>query len=874
MIWHSADLSEIRAELACDLEQGLNTADAKKRLELYGKNQADSGRQVFFGELFVAHMKSIPVVILLLSAVVHLFMTLFLTDGSILTPVITLVLLTLNGLIGAYLESKADKSSGQMQHMTFPKARVWRDGRLRMISADELVPGDIIEVQEGDFIPADARLLESNELRCDEQRITGEAVVAIKEINDSLTDICPVGQRNNIIYATAQVTQGSAKAIVVETGAGCEYAKLERIGDLSDPSATPIRDRMQKIGKVLQYIVSGIAMLVFVLGIFLVRDTDMYINILNMFTTSVALTVAAVPYSLAVLVSVAYGYGILRILRKKAVIKKFGSLETLGTVSVICADKTGTLTRDHMEVKSVFDGQEISAPDQSSNNRVKSILMYGALCCDAGTEQIADDPNTDATELGIIDAAQKYCGVDKHTLENTCPRLGSIPFDGERKLMTTVNMIDGRPVVIVRGSTDMLLPLCDGLDQKTAEEVNHAMAQNALRVIAIGYKYLSEVPTVLQASELECGLTFLGMMGLRDRPRAQIDTTLNSCRTAGIRTVMITGEYITAAAAAAKQIGILGEDQYAVTGEDLQKLSDEQLLHAVERIAVYSRITSEDKIRIVRAWQKRGHVVALTGDGISDAESLRVADVGCAMGSSGSDIARESADVTLQDNNFNTLVTAIAYCRSIYDNIRRVIQYLLSVNLAELLTLLLVIVLFGDCPLDAVQLLLLTVLAKSIPTAALGTEPPAPDIMRRAPRDKEESFLSRRLVTQTFLHGIILAGAAVIAYTFGHARDAQQGATMAFGVLALGEVFSSVGLRSRNPIWKNHLLKNKGLLACCAFVTAIVCLILVVPFLRVACGLTQLWSYQWALMLVCSLLPLVIIEIGKIFSKKKARRVR
>lgn len=875
MIWHSTDLDAVRVELDTDFTQGLGEAQAAHRLAQYGYNQSRQTDRVPFGQRFFAQLKSLPVVVLAVAAVIEIFMTLFLKEGTLLTPVFSLLLLGVNGLIGAYLEADADKASDTMQHMTFPKARVIRDGKKRLISANELVPGDLIELQEGDFIPADARLLQSDALRCDEQRITGEAVVAVKKAEQILSDICLVHERNNMVYATAQVTQGSALAVVVETGMGCEYAKLERVSTLADPAATPVRDRIKKLGKILQYLVSGIALLVFVLGIFLVEGKDLYLNILDMFTTSVALTVAAVPYTLAVLVSAVYAHGILRILRKKAVIKKFGSLETLGTVSVICADKTGTLTSDSMEVRRVFDGHEITTPGEDSNDRIKTLLLYGALCCDAARtvdESGREQTDGDATELGIIAAAQRFCGTDKHTLENTCPRMACLPFDGERKLMTTVNVIGGKPVAIVRGSTDKLLPLCDGLDQNAMEEINDQMAKSALRVIAIGYKYLDEVPAAPTAEELENGLTFLGMIGLRDRPRDELDEALASCRASGIRTVMITGEYITAAAASAKQLGILGGDRYAVTGEDLQQLDDEKLLQVVERIAVYSRISPEDKIRVVRAWQKRGHVVALTGDGVKDAESLRVADVGCAMGAAGSDLARDSADVTLSDNSFATIVTAIAHCRGLYDNIRRVIQYLLGANLAELLTLLLVIVFYRSCPLEVVQLLLLTVLTKSVPAIWLGSEPPAADIMHRPPRDRDEPILSQNLILRTLGYGVLLALSAFVAGAVGQAAGAAQGSTMVFGVLALGEIFSTFSLRGCKPVWSNSLKKNLPLLLNAVLVTLIVCLLLAIPVLRTAVSLSALAAWQWLLLFVFSLLPLAGMEVFKFLNQKFLRR--
>jgi len=875
LIWHSADIELIRLELNSDLENGLTAADAAKRLEVYGKNQSNEIPEIKFRERLFRQIRSLPVAVLFIAAVISLATSVFLDGYSMLAPILTIVLLVVNSLIGAYLERKSDHVTESMLHMTSPKARVIRDGRVTVISATDLVPGDIILVEEGDYIPADARLIAAGSLRCNEKSVTGESVVSQKDADVQFGDICPVFERKNIIFEGTRVTSGSAKAIVVETGKGCEHAKLEAIRNFADKSATPVKERIKALGKTLNYVIIAIAFLVFILGIFLIDTQELYLNILNMFTTSVALTVAAVPDTLAVIVSVVYAYGIMRMVKKKAVIKKFSSLETLGKVSVICADKTGTLTANSMEVKKIFDGVEIISPEAGASERVKTLLTYAALCSDSNVYADAVGNlhhNGDPTETGIIAAAMKVCVTDKHTLENTNPRICEVPFDGQRKLMTTVNMINGRPVAIVRGSTDKLLPLCVGFDRESADAVNDEMAKSALRVIAIGYKLLSEVPTSPTADELECGLTFMGMLGLKDSPRKDLDAALTACRTSGIKTVMITGDHITAAAAAAKQLGILGANKYAVTGEDLSAMSDEELRATVDKIAVYSRISPQDKVRIVRAWQARGHVVALTGDGVNDAMSLRAADVGCAMGSSGTDVARVSADVTLKDDNFATIVNSISYSRSIYSNIRRVIQYLLGSNLAELLTLILAIILFRGCPLSSLQFLLLTILTKSIPAIALGLEPPSPDIMRRPPREKESSILSKNLFVYSCVFGVMISAMAIVGYAIGAAANAAQGATMAFAILAIGEAFSSQTLRSRNSILKNPPTKNLPLMLASVGCVIIVVLIMLIPVLSTAFGLVKLEWYQWLITFALSSAPILLSELAKVLNNKFMRK--
>ncbi len=587
-------------------------------------------------------------------------------------PVLILVIVIINAVMGVLQESKAEKALDALQNMSAPHARVIRGGEEQVIDAAMLVPGDIIRLEAGDFVPADARLLRAVSLKSEESALTGESVPSEKDAEAEVPEKAPIGDRSNMVFSGCSVTYGTALAVVTATGMDTEMGRIANLLEGESDTATPLQKKLAQLGKYLGIVALAACAIIFVVGLL------NGIPVMEIFMTSVSLAVSAIPEGLPAIVTIVLSIGVQRMVKKNAIIRRLPAVETLGSASVICSDKTGTLTQNRMTLTKVYaDGQRVPA-DVSTENvpEIERLLRYATLCCDGSVvfdgdrEQHIGDP----TETAIVLAAHR-AGMPKEALGREFPRLAEIPFDSDRKLMTTVNRIDGRNVVITKGAFDMLAPRCIAGDLDAARAVCDEMSADALRVLAVAYREIEEVPAQPTSDELENGLTFLGLVGMIDPPRPEAAAAVATCRRAGIKPVMITGDHVVTASAIARELGILTEADRAITGMELDAMTDAELDRDVEHIAVYARVSPENKIRIVRAWQRRGQIVSMTGDGVNDAPALKAADIGCAMGITGTDVAKGAADMTLTDDNFATIVDAVREGRGIYANIRKVVGF-------------------------------------------------------------------------------------------------------------------------------------------------------------------------------------------------------
>ncbi|MGN0631093.1 MAG: cation-translocating P-type ATPase, partial [Ruminococcus sp.] len=683
---------------------------------------------------------------------------------------------------------------------------------------------------------------------------------------DYLADVnegAALGDRCNMVYSGCSITYGTATAVVTATGMDTEMGKIANLLDSEEDGQTPLQHKLAQLGKYLGIVALAACAVIFAVGL-------IYgIPVLEIFMTSVSLAVSAIPEGLPAIVTIVLSIGVQRMVKKNALIRKLPAVETLGSASVICSDKTGTLTQNRMTLtKAYIDGNSDTDDITSDNNEdIKKLLMYGTLCCDGSVvfsgdkEQHIGDP----TETAIVLAAHKN-GMPKDALNSKYPRLAEIPFDSDRKLMTTVNRIDGRNVVIVKGAFDMMMSRCISGDLETAKKITESMSQNALRVLAIAFREIDEVPENPTSDQLENELTFMGLVGMIDPPRPEAKAAVEICRHAGIKPVMITGDHVVTASAIAKEIGILQEGDRAITGAQLDEMTDSELDSSVENISVYARVSPENKIRIVKAWQRKEQIVSMTGDGVNDAPALKAADIGCAMGITGTDVAKGAADMTLTDDNFATIVDAVREGRGIYANIKKVVGFLLGTNIGEVITVFLAMILWHKTPLLSMQLLMINLVTDSLPAIALGMEPVEPDVMEHKPKPKNEGIFSNGLGIRVVLQGIMFAILALIGFWAGdHVTGTLEGGqTLAFMVLSLSQIVQAFNMRSDRSLFKIGFFKNHKLNWAAFASFAIVLIVLFTP-VRTAFSLAVLPLKLYILGAGLILVPLVVMEISKAF---------
>ena len=863
MVFYSCEQNELLLELKTDKENGLTSQEASKRLAENGENKLKAKKKKSTAQRFFEQFKDVMIIILIVAAFISFGIAIY--EGNLkefVEPCLILLIVIMNAIMGVVQESKAEKALEALQSLSAPHARVLRNGKEEIIDAANLVTGDIILLEAGDFVPADARLLTSSSLKSEESALTGESVPSEKNATAIVEENAPIGDRHNMVYSGCSITYGTARAVVTDTGMNTEMGKIAKMLDNEKESQTPLQKKLSDLGKYLGIIALVACGIVFVIGLL----ADM--AILEIFMTSVSLAVSAIPEGLPAIVTIVLSIGVQRLVKQNAIIRRLPAVETLGSASVICSDKTGTLTQNKMTLLKAYSDitGEVEDISSSNSNNIKNVLLYGTLCSN-GSVVVENGKEThlgDPTETSIVLAAYKN-GIVKDEINKKFNRLAELPFDSDRKLMSTINSIDGKNIVIVKGAIDMLLTRCSKGNLEKAKEVAENMSKDALRVIAIAYREIDTIPETLTSEEIENDLEFMGLVGMIDPPREEVKDAVAVCRQAGIKPVMITGDHIVTASAIAKQIGILEEGDKAITGSQLQEMSDNQLDEDVRNISVYARVSPEDKIRIVKAWQKQGEVVSMTGDGVNDAPALKAADIGCAMGITGTDVAKGAADMTLTDDNFATIVKAVEEGRGIFDNIKKVVGFLLGTNVGEILTVLTAMLIWNLSPLLSMQLLWINLVTDSLPAIALGMEAVEKDVMFRKPKAKTESIFAHGLGLRIILQGVMFAGLTLFAFYIGNKTNIDSARTMAFMTLALTQVVHAFNMRSEKSLFKIGPFSNKKLNGAALISLILVAFVSFVPPVSKAFGLIMLKPLQYLIVLGLALVPLVVLEISKAF---------
>ena len=862
MLYHHQSREETLKSLATDLTRGLTSAKAAEKAAELGPNKLREKKKKTTLQRFFDQFKDVMILILLAAAVVSFVIACVEQNPKeFFEPLLIVLIVVLNAVMGVLQESKAEKALDALKSMSAPHARVIRDGEEKVIDASELVPGDIIRLEAGDFIPADARLLHSVSLKSEESALTGESVPSEKDAEAVVDEKAPLGDRSNMVFSGCSVTYGTATAVVTAIGMDTEMGKIANLLDSENEGQTPLQQKLAQLGKYLGIIALAACGIIFVVGI--VNG----IPVMEIFMTAVSLAVSAIPEGLPAIVTIVLSIGVQRMVKKNALIRRLPAVETLGSASVICSDKTGTLTQNRMTlVKAYLDGAaEPEAITTVNSDPIKKLLTYGTLCCDGsvifhGTEeQHIGDP----TETAIVLAAHRN-GLPKDDLNKTYPRLGEIPFDSDRKLMSTINRMDGKNVVIVKGAFDMMAERCIAGNLEKAKQMTEQMSADALRDLAVGYKVIDTIPETLTSEEIESGLTFLGLVGMIDPPRPEAKAAVAVCRRAGIKPVMITGDHVVTASAIAKELGILEEGDRAITGAQLDAMTDSELDESVEDISVYARVSPENKIRIVKAWQRKNQVVSMTGDGVNDAPALKAADIGCAMGITGTDVAKGAADMTLTDDNFATIVDAVREGRGIYANIKKVVGFLLGTNIGEVFTVFTSMLLWHKSPLLSMQLLWINLVTDSLPAIALGMEAVESDVMDRKPKPKDEGIFAHGLGIRVVIQGMMFAALTLVGFYVGEkvTGELAGGQTLAFMVLSLCQIVQAFNMRSEHSLFHIGIFTNRTLNLAALASTLMVALVLFTPVGSIF-GLITLPGKLYLLGLGLLLVPFPVMEIAK-----------
>ena len=863
--WHFMTEEEVLSQLNADPSAGLSAQEAETRLKTYGRNELETPPPESLFKRFLAQMKD-PMIIVLLVAAVLSFVSSGFTDW--VDSVIILLIVIVNAVISISQENNANKALEALRKMSAPLAKVVRSGELIRLETGLLVPGDIIHLEAGDLVPADARILECANLKADESAMTGESVPVGKRVIDSLPEETGLADRKNMVVSSSVITNGRAVCVVTATGMDTEVGRIANMLMREEEGETPLQKKMAEISKSLSVICLSVCVVMFLVGLLYSRP------ILEIFMTAVSLAVAAIPEGLAAVVTIVLALGVQRMVKRNAIIKKLPAVETLGCAGVICSDKTGTLTQNRMSAVEVWTPE--------GGDRALT-LTIGALCSDAGLtydEQGQPQTTGDPTETALVDIAVKE-GLDKNQLEDAMPRVAELSFDSERKLMSTVHPFQGKYRVMVKGAPDVLLDRCliGPEEARAAAERNEELASRAIRVLGMAYKDLDALPDELTTDTLERELHFAGLIGMIDPPRMEVKQAVAECYAAGIRPVMITGDHKLTAVAIAKELDIFRDGDEAITGQDLDAMDQQTLEHRVERYSVYARVSPEHKMRIVQAWQSKGRVVAMTGDGVNDAPALKVADIGCAMGITGTDVAKGAADMILTDDNFATIVHAVEQGRGIYANIKKSIQYLLSCNIGEIITIFVATALnLHQMPLVPIQLLWLNLVTDSLPALALGMEPVEQGIMKQKPRDPRDSIFAHGFAASMVFYGVLVGAITLLAYVLGEyvlsdpAIADGTANTMAFATLVFCELTRAFAVRSeRRSIFQIGLLSNKTMNKAFAISLALQLGVLLIPALQPIFSITPLTALEWVVVVLLALVPLVISELVKLVLRIRDR---
>ena len=899
--WFNKTSQEVEQELKTDCQNGLSSNQVQENMKKYGLNELQEKKKDSLLKKFLEQFKDFSIIVLIIAAIVSGVVGVAQGEGFTDT-IIILIVVILNAVIGVAQESKAEKSLEALKKLSSHASKVIRNGKEQVIPARELVPGDLVIIETGDYIAADLRTIEAVNLKSQEASLTGESV-PVEKITEKIDgNEIGIGDRKNMLFSSSLITYGRGKAIVVNTGMNTEVGKIAGMLDNAEKQETPLQQKLNDLGKTLGIACLAICAVIFVIGLLQGKE------IIDMFMTAVSLAVAVIPEGLVAVSTIVLAIGVQKMVKKHAIVKKLPAVETLGSSTVICSDKTGTLTQNKMTVEKVFCDDELQDVKKVNTTEDFKKLVYNCMLCNDSRlledGQLAGDP----TETALVDMAFKLDYEQSIYREN--PRVEEVPFDSERKLMTTVNKKNGKYIVYTKGGVDELLKCCNSFlykgevrtsinnYAKWIRENNEKMAKDALRVLAFAYKELDHMPSKAEMKTIESNLTFIGMVGMIDPPRIEAKKAVEKCKKAGIKTVMITGDHKVTAVAIAKKLGILKDESEALTGTELEKMTDEELTKNVRKYSVYARVSPEHKVRIVKAWQANGEVVAMTGDGVNDSPALKTADIGCAMGKVGTEVAKEAADVILTDDNFATIVSAVEEGRRIYDNILKVIQFLLSCNVGEVIVLLLATLFapqigqwFGISDITMIQVLLpihilwINLVTDTFPALALAFDPANKDIMDRKPVKRNEGIFTKGRTFRIIYQGIMIGGLTLVAYLIGlgttnkaidgltlEQTKIEVGQTMAFIVLAFSELIHVFNIRdNKNSIFKTGILGNGVLILAILASALLMVVILFIPQLRTIFSIPILPSDNIIETIVLVLSPIVIVEIMKLFKVNTTR---
>ena len=923
-MWQSFNVGEVARKLRTNIERGLSKEEAENRRNKHGPNKLEEKKKENIFIRFIKEFKDFMIIILIIAAIISAVVSYIQGQNDYIDSIIIIAIVVLNAIMGLVQEAKAEKSLEALKDMSAPVAKVRRDGRILTIKGTEVVPGDIVLLEAGNYVPADCRLINSYNLKVEESSLTGETVPVTKDAEVLLDSKTPIGDTLNMAFANTIVVNGHAEAIVTEIGMNTKVGQIAKMIITNEAPETPIQRKLGEVGKTLGIACLCICAFIFVIGIL------KKIEPVEMFMTSVGLAVAAIPEGLPAIVTIMLSIGVTRMAKKNSIVRKLPAVETLGSSSVICSDKTGTLTQNKMKVTKIMD-----LKGESLDIQKNLILELGTMCTDV------EEDVGEATELAIINAAREQ-GKYKERLYQKFTRINDIPFDSDRKMMSTIHKIgseiidlsthsdewnnesnlignthdnmysnsnlnnettknsnssDLKILDLIHNSNDKFLCITKGAPEvilkncskyylngqinilndesiRKIEKINSTMAENALRVIAVAYSSMPRLPTNIDSESLERNLTFVGLIGMIDPPREGVKEAVQNCKKAGIKTVMITGDHILTAKAIAKELGILGNNDLAITGKELDKISKSELEKNISKYSVFARVSPEHKVRIVEAFQKTGAVVAMTGDGVNDAPALKKADIGIAMGKNGTDVAKNAADMILADDNFVTIVEAVKQGRNIFDNIKKAVHFLISTNIGEIVTIFMGLLLGLKSPLLAIQLLWINLVTDSLPAIAIGLESPDKNIMNQKPRNSRKGIFADGLWSKIILEGIMLGMLTLVAFSVGNnLYGLEVGRTMAFVAMAMLELVHSFNVKSEESIFKVGILENKYLIGAFILGTLLQVVVVMVPALASVFSLVSLTGTQWLYTLGISILPVIIIEAQKLLdSRLKAGR--
>lgn len=871
-MWHSSSIEEIAKNLKTNINIGLPDDEAQKRFERYGPNNLKEKKKESLFVKFIKQFNDFMIITLIIAAIISAVVSKLNGEADYIDSIIIVAIVIFNAIMGLVQEQKAEKSLEALKKMSAPNAKVRRDGRVQEIDATLVVPGDIVILEAGNYVPADCRLINSYNLKIEESALTGETIPSLKDSSKILKENTAMGDLCNMVFATTIVVNGHGEAIVVETGMNTRVGKIAGMIIEDESPETPIQKKLAEVGKILAIACIIICVLIFVIGIF------KKIPIIEMFMTSVGLAVAAIPEGLPAIVTIMLSIGVTKMAKKNSIIRKLPAVETLGSSSVICSDKTGTLTQNKMtvtEIRNCFG--------RANSNERKFILELGTMCTDTTEERINGKLGFvgEATEVAISNAAMEE-GVSKSFLYDEMKRINDIPFDSKRKMMTTIHKYGNGYRIITKGAPDVLLKRCSNCysggqivpifsKKDDINEQNNQMAEKALRVIAVAYKDVEKLP---EMQDVEKDLIFCGLIGMIDPPREGVKEAVRTCRRAGIKTVMITGDHLQTAKAIAKELGILKRGDLAIDGETLERMSQHELEQNIMDYSVFARVSPEHKVRIVKAFQSTGAVVAMTGDGVNDAPALKNADIGIAMGKGGTDVAKNAADMILLDDNFVTIVEAVKQGRNIYDNIKKAIHFLISTNIGEIVTIFFGLVLGIKSPLLAIQLLWINLVTDSLPAIALGLEKEEENIMSRLPRNPKKNLFADGLWWKIIIEGAMLGIFTLLAFSIGNRLySVEVGRTMAFLTLGILELVHSFNIKSEESIFKIGVLENKYLVGALVLGVILQVIVVVVSPLAQVFSLVPLTGMQWLYTILIAVAPIPIVEIQKAVNGYKFGRV-